>query len=257
MVDNIDTRKWICVEAEKVYATSHSNLICLVMSSEEMAKPVYTEFKNLVDNKIGKELEKTAVSEELPEDVVPEDDEKVEEENKPEENKPVEEKPIEVNPPKEEEKKPLIQAETSADLSNIISKIDSSANLGLASLATNVVDVSDNDMVSYMTGLSSNANVDAVVVSEPMMSSQAYSLVLVKAKDGADVESMKQQMLNNIDTRKWICVEAEKVYVTNYNNLICLVMSNEEAASKVHNSFKNLVNGEVGKVLVRTTSASQ
>lgn len=257
MIDNIDTRKWICVEAEKVYVTNHSNLICLVMSSEEIAKSVYTEFKNLVDNKIGKELEKTTTVSELPEDILPEEEIEVEEEIK------QEEKPVEVNPPKEdkpkeelpkeEEKKPLIKVDTSADLENIISRINANANLELASLATMVIETSDSEQVSYMTGLSSSSNVDLLAVSEPMMSSQAYSLVLVKAKDGADIENMKQEMLNNINTRKWICVEAEKVYVTNYENLICLIMSNEEAAGKVHNAFKNLVNGEVGKVLQKST----
>jgi len=82
----------------------------------------------------------------------------------------------------------IIKIDTAEDLENIINSIYEKTNLGLASLATNVVDVSDNDMVSYMTGLSSNANVDAVVVSEPMMSSQAYSLVLVKAKEDAEIE---------------------------------------------------------------------
>ena len=143
------------------------------------------------------------------------------------------------------------------DLTVLVDQIYKGVSIEMPMLMTQELDMTDAETVKYFTGLENIDDIEYVVASEPMMSSQAYSLVLVKAKDGADVESMKQQMLNNIDTRKWICVEAEKVYVTNYNNLICLVMSNEEAASKVHNSFKNLVNGEVGKVLVRTTSASQ
>ena len=45
MFDNIDTRKWVCVEAEKVYATDSQNVILLVMSSEEWTKPVYDSLK--------------------------------------------------------------------------------------------------------------------------------------------------------------------------------------------------------------------
>ena len=59
MLDNIDTRKWICVTAEKVYVTNHENIIFLVMASDEWAKPVYDEFKSAVDGKVGKELQKT------------------------------------------------------------------------------------------------------------------------------------------------------------------------------------------------------
>jgi len=62
---------------------------------------------------------------------------------------------------------------------------------------------------------------------------------------------MKQEMLDNIDVRKWICVQAERVYVTNYNDVIFLVMASEEWAKPVYDEFKNLVGGKVGKELVR------
>lgn len=147
---------------------------------------------------------------------------------------------------------PVIAMETAQDLEGAINTINANVNSELASLMTNVVDVTDSDSVSYFTGLSSNENVEAVVVSEPMMTSQAYSFVLVKVSEDADVETMKKEMLDNIDTRKWICVTAEKVYVTNHKNLICLVMASEELAKPVYEEFKNLVNQKVGKELERT-----
>ena len=58
----------------------------------------------------------------------------------------------------------------------------------LPRLNTTVVDVNDSNALKYNTGLDSNEGIELVVVSEPMMSSQAYSLVLVKIKDGTDVE---------------------------------------------------------------------
>ena len=57
MLDNINMNKWICVSAEKLYITNNGNVIFLVMSSEEIAKPVYENFKKYVNNEIGKELE--------------------------------------------------------------------------------------------------------------------------------------------------------------------------------------------------------
>ena len=52
------------------------------------------------------------------------------------------------------------------------------------------------------------------------MSSQAYSAVALKVKSNANIETVKEEILNNVDMRKWICVSAEKLYVTNYNNII-------------------------------------
>ncbi len=63
--DKVDYRKWICVSAEKVYTTSSGNVVCLVMSSEEVAKPVYEKFKTLAGN-IGQEFEKTEEEIDLP-----------------------------------------------------------------------------------------------------------------------------------------------------------------------------------------------
>ena len=145
-----------------------------------------------------------------------------------------------------------VAMETAQDLEGVINTINANVNSELASLMTNVVDVTDSESVSFFTGLESNENVEAVVVSEPMMTSQAYSFVLVKVSENADVESMKQQMLDNIDTRKWICVTAEKVYVTNHENLICLVMAREELAKPVYNEFKSLVDQKIGKELEKT-----
>ena len=46
---------------------------------------------------------------------------------------------------------------------------------------------------------------------------------------------------------KWICVSAEKFYITNHNNVIFYVMSYEDWAKPVYDSFKKYVNNEVGK----------
>lgn len=109
------------------------------------------------------------------------------------------------------------------------------------SLMTQAIDMSDADSVKYMTGLSNTENVEAVVVSEPMMSSQAYSLVLVKVKSGANADAIAKEMSENIDMRKWICVSAEVLYATSTEDLAFLVMSSEEMAKPVYDAFKKKV----------------
>ena len=151
--------------------------------------------------------------------------------------------------------KPVVEMATEENLNTIITQVYEKANLELASLMTSPIDVTDEEMLKSFTGLQSNKNVELALVSEPMMSSQAYSFVLVKVSKEANVEEMKTEMLNNIDTRKWICVEAEKVYITNHSDLICLVMSNEEWAKPVYNAFKEIVQNKVGEELEKSAEA--
>lgn len=73
---------------------------------------------------------------------------------------------------------------------------------------TNRVDLTDTDMLAYQTGLSSGDKLSEAVVSEAMMG-QPYSLVLARVKDPADAAAVAQEMYDNIDQRKWICVEAD------------------------------------------------
>lgn len=124
----------------------------------------------------------------------------------------------------------------------------------LPELATSVIDVKNEDEVTAYTGLQSNKDVEALVVSSPTMTSQAYLLSVVKVKDGANVEKMKQEMLDNIDMDMWICVSADKLYITNSGNIIFLVMTNEEWATSVYNNFKKYVNNNIGKELTKSNN---
>lgn len=118
-----------------------------------------------------------------------------------------------------------------------------------SSLATSELDITDIDALTYATGLTSTDKIDAVISSEPMMSSQAYSMVLVKVKDPADADSIAKEMSENINPNKWICVSAEKVYATSSGNIAFLVMSNAEMAESVFNNFKSVA-GTVGQEYV-------
>ena len=128
------------------------------------------------------------------------------------------------------------------DMQNLINSVyEGQADTLPPTLNTQIVDINNADVLKSFTGLTSNENIDAVVVSEPMIGSQAYSFVLVKVKDGADADSIAKQMSENIDTRKWVCVEAEKLYATSVDNLAVLVMSSDEWATPVYNKLKEVL----------------
>ena len=145
-----------------------------------------------------------------------------------------------------------IKLETAKYMKDFFGKIYKKIEEQLPKVDTDIIDVSDAMEVTNYTGLKSNKDVEAIVVSMPFMSAQAYEAVMVKVKNGADIESMKQEMLDNIDMNKWICVSAEKVYVTNSGNVIFMVMSDEDWAKLVYDSFKEQVENKIGKELEKS-----
>ena len=86
----------------------------------------------------------------------------------------------------------------------------------------------------------------------PLLPLPATSMNIVKVKDNADVEKIKQEMLDNIDMRRWICVSAEQLYITNSGNVIFSVMAEKDIAKAVYNDFKKYVNNNIGKELEKS-----
>ena len=147
-----------------------------------------------------------------------------------------------------------VKLETGKDLENLVDKIYEKSKLEMFGLETRELNLKDeNDEMAFpsYTGLQSSDNIETVVVSESMISATAYSLTIVKVKDGADVEAIKQEMANGVDMRKWICVQADVVLATNSGNVIFMVMSNKEDAKAQLDAFKSVVGGKFGKDVTR------
>ena len=145
-----------------------------------------------------------------------------------------------------------VKIESGKDMKSMLKSIYSKNKNVLPELETEEIDVSNSDLVTSYTGIQSPGNVESLVVLEPLMSSQAYSAVALKVKSNANIETVKEEILNNVDMRKWICVSAEKLYITNYNNIIFFVMSDEDWATATYNSFKEYVGNEIGKELQKS-----
>ena len=142
--------------------------------------------------------------------------------------------------------------ETTKDIIKMINSINKDNKNVLPELETMKIDVKNIDEVTSYTGLTSNDNIESIVVSVPMMTAQAYSVAVVKVKDNADVEKIKQEMLDNIDMRRWICVSAEQLYITNSGKVIFSVMADKDTAKAVYNDFKKYVNNNIGKELEKS-----
>jgi hypothetical protein len=96
--------------------------------------------------------------------------------------------------------------------------------------------VMSDENIEYFLGTSDIDYVEGLG-SEPMISSIAHSVVLVKVAEGADIEDVKTKIKENVDGRKWICVgvEDDQIIVDNIGNLVILIMDNESEA--LHESF--------------------
>ena len=119
-------------------------------------------------------------------------------------------------------------------------------------LMTMPVDLADAEMVAWQTGISDPALLKEAVISESMMGSQAYSLVMVRVNDAAKAEEVAQMMLDNIDPVKWICVQADDIDAAIYGDLVLFVMIDSQfglPAADFIGAFKTIAGGALDKEL--------
>lgn len=79
------------------------------------------------------------------------------------------------------------------------------------------------------------------IASEPMISASAYSLCLVRAKEGTDIEKLKADIKENVNPYKWVCVgvQEENIIVDNIGDVVILIMSDYDAQA-LHDAFLSL-----------------
>lgn len=101
------------------------------------------------------------------------------------------------------------------------------------SIYSDNMDVTDSDTMFYNAGLTNLNNVKEAAVSEPMMSSQAYSMVLVRANDESATATIANEMKAGINPAKWVCVAADDLQIVSYRDVILLFMVSSELSDTV------------------------
>ena len=112
----------------------------------------------------------------------------------------------------------------------IIAKIYENHKALKLNVMSTELDLADADGVSYFTGLQSGDKLSAAWVSEPMMSSQAYSLGVARVKNAADAPQVAKEMYDKVDTAKWICVNADTKTAAYYGDVVLLFMADSQFA---------------------------
>lgn len=72
------------------------------------------------------------------------------------------------------------------------------------------------------------------------MSSIAHEVSLIRVSEGTDVEALATEIENNLNPRKWVCVDAEKTAVVVRGNVILVTMSRTEIVDGAVANFKAL-----------------
>lgn len=118
-------------------------------------------------------------------------------------------------------------------------------------LITDDVILEDVDGLKYNLGVASADAIESAIISQPMMNSIPYTLALVKAKEGADIDALKNEILNGVDYRKWICVAAEKIAVVSCGDVVMMIMASEEIVDGIVSAFSTVCEGNVSEVLTK------
>lgn len=106
--------------------------------------------------------------------------------------------------------------------------------------------------VKYYTGLDNAESVTEAAFFEPMMGSIAFSMVMVRVAPEADAKTVAEAMKAGIDTRKWICVEADDLMVASYADMVMLIMVDSNSgmtAQSFVDAFQSVVGAELDFVI--------
>lgn len=136
------------------------------------------------------------------------------------------------------ERDPVLSKDLTSVLEAIYEKADLSEDdrQALEYYATTKLD--DSNVENYLGSL--EIEFSEGICSSPMMSSVPYELILLRLDENADVNAAKELIKENANPKKWICVEAEEVYVLNKGNLVVLIMSDTDRANTIKDNFNKL-----------------
>ena len=135
-------------------------------------------------------------------------------------------------------------------LEEIVESINNSGKVETGMLGNMPIDA---ESASYYIGLTEdefNTYVSEAIANEPMMSSIAHSLCIVKLKDASKVSEVKQKIFDNCNPMKWLCVQPEYILVVDSGEYVAFAMTTESNCKGIYEAFKAKM-GTVGTTLER------
>ena len=135
--------------------------------------------------------------------------------------------PVETTTPAESEPTQSEPEFVLTETEELLNKIYETVTVELP-LMTMPIDLTDEFALTTYTGAASAEGMLEGAFNESMIGAQAYSLTLVKCESDEAAVTLAQTMYDNIDTRKWVCVEATEKQAVACGDLAFFVMLNPE-----------------------------
>lgn len=89
----------------------------------------------------------------------------------------------------------------------------------------------------YTVGVAADKYVQGIC-SEAAMTAQAHSVALLKAQSPEQAAELAQEIAENANPNKWICVSAERLIVERSGDTVLLIMSYQDLAQSISDNFK-------------------
>lgn len=95
----------------------------------------------------------------------------------------------------------------------------------------------------YMVGVERSEYKEGAV-SESMVGSIAYSMVVLRANDAESAQALADSVKEKVDPRKWICVEAETMNTAVIGDVVFFVMAEQQYVDALTASFQALAQAD-------------
>lgn len=133
------------------------------------------------------------------------------------------------------------------DIKNMLKTIYNNLGDNIPSLDTDEISTDDTEMVKSLTGLETTNMIDSIVVSQPMMSAQALEVAVIKTRENANINNMMDEIKNNVNMNRWICVSADKLYIASSGDVIFMVMADSDWAKNIYDEFVKYMDNNIDK----------
>ena len=133
----------------------------------------------------------------------------------------------------------------------LINKVYENVTVEL-SLMTMPIDIADLETLTWLTSLESAEGLVDAAINEPMMGSQAYSMVMVRTESAEKAAEVAQHMFDNIDMGKWICVRATEKQAVICDNLVMFIMLDPQygvTTDQIVEAFTTVCGGTVSSII--------
>lgn len=131
------------------------------------------------------------------------------------------------------------QKQINGNLADIMAKVYENSGLAVADEISLIEgELTDDNVESYLG--TKDVEFTESLISEPMISASPHLVVLLRVKDGADVDGAVADIKEHANPQRWICVgvDPSDVRVESAGNLVLLVMA--EDSEKYAEAFQGL-----------------